>query len=268
MYSLSWYCWSFVALIEYKNNRKRQTLFRVGLTKMYHIINVGIHTRVSKFLTQDCRKSIYRWFIAANFNYCPICWILCGKKNTSKQEKLQERAIRLVFFFYQYSSYDDLLKREYFPSLKAYRINCLAVEVFKCVHGFNPAYLNRLFTEPLTNYNFRGRLNQPKFHTYACGFRSFRYSGSKLWNSLPRAIKNTNDTNEFKKTITAGLVINLNWIYFYCLQRLQRYCNCVLRFLDITSALSSNTEVRQCVKIYLQISVCVRSLFNHHSCVY
>ena len=159
--------------------------------------------RISKFLTQDSRKSIYRSFIAANFNYCPISWMFCGKKNTSKLEKLQERALRLVFCD-QISSYDDLLKRGNFLSLKAYRIKCLAVEVFKCVHGFNPTYLNRLFTEPLANYNLRDRrrLNQPRFHTYTYGFRSFRYSGSKLWNSLPRAIKNTNDINEFKKNIT------------------------------------------------------------------
>ena len=159
--------------------------------------------RISKFLTQDSRKSIYRSFIAANFNYCPISWMFCGKKNTSKLEKLQERALRLVFCD-QISSYDDLLKRGNFLSLKAYRIKCLAVEVFKCVHGFNPTYLNRLFTEPLAIYNLRDRrrLNQPRFHTYTYGFRSFRYSGSKLWNSLPRAIKNTNDINEFKKNIT------------------------------------------------------------------
>ena len=53
-------------------------------------------------------------------------------------------------------------------------------------------------------YNFRDkcRLHQPQFHTYTYGFKSFKYSGSKLWNSLPRAIKNTNDINEFKKNIT------------------------------------------------------------------
>ena len=67
------------------------------------------------------------------------------------------------------------------------------------VHGFNPTYLNRLFTEPLANYNFgdRCRPNQPKFRTYMYGFSSFRYFGSKLWNTLPRAIKSANDIDEF-----------------------------------------------------------------------
>ena len=36
--------------------------------------------RISTFVTQDSRKSIYRSFIAANFNYCPISWMFCGKK--------------------------------------------------------------------------------------------------------------------------------------------------------------------------------------------
>ena len=45
--------------------------------------------------------------------------MFCGKKNTSKLEKLQERALRLVFCD-QNSSYDDLLKRGNFLSLKAY----------------------------------------------------------------------------------------------------------------------------------------------------
>ena len=79
-----------------------------------------------------------------------------------------------------------------------------AVEVYKCVRGLNRTYLNDLFTEPLANYNFRDKyhLHQPQFHTYTYGFRSFKYSGSKLWNSLPRAIQNTNDINEFEKNVT------------------------------------------------------------------
>ena len=93
---------------------------------------------ISKFLNQDNCKSIYRSFIATNFYYCPISWIFCGKKNnTSKLEKLQERALRLEFCD-QNSSYDDLLKRGNFLSHIAYRIKWLAVEVFTCVHGFNP----------------------------------------------------------------------------------------------------------------------------------
>ena len=41
---------------------------------------INVLKRISKFLTQDSRKSKYRSFIAAKFNYCPISWMSCGKK--------------------------------------------------------------------------------------------------------------------------------------------------------------------------------------------
>ena len=46
------------------------------------------------------------------------------------------------------------------------------------------------------------RLEQPKFNTFSCGQRSFRYYGSKLWNLLPYSVKNTKDLNVFKSDIT------------------------------------------------------------------
>ena len=158
--------------------------------------------RISKFLTQDSRKSKYRSFIAANFNYCPISLMFCGKKYISAREVPGARPSSRILWS-KFILWRSLKGGQHLFS-KAYHIKCLAVEVFKWVHEFNPTYLIRLFTEPLANYNFRDRrrLNQPKFHTFSYGFISFRYSGSKFWNSLPRAIKNTNDINEFKKNTT------------------------------------------------------------------
>ena len=87
--------------------------------------------RISIFLTQDSRKSIYRLFNATNFYYCPICLIFCGMKK--KLDKLQEYAHRLTFCD-QTATYDDLLKRGNFLSLKAYHTRCLVEEVYKFFH--------------------------------------------------------------------------------------------------------------------------------------
>ena len=56
--------------------------------------------------------------------------MFCGRKNVTKLEKLQERALRFVFKDNN-SSYVDLLKRGNFLSLSAYRIRNLAMEVFQ-----------------------------------------------------------------------------------------------------------------------------------------
>ena len=35
--------------------------------------------RLSKFIDSDGRLKLYKSFISANFSYCPVTWIFCGK---------------------------------------------------------------------------------------------------------------------------------------------------------------------------------------------
>ena len=53
--------------------------------------------QIGKYLNTDCRIAIYKSFISSNFSYCPVSWMFCGKRNSDKLEKLQERALRFVF---------------------------------------------------------------------------------------------------------------------------------------------------------------------------
>ena len=102
--------------------------------------------------------------------------MFCGKQNSDKLDKLQERALRFVFSDYT-SPYSDLLKHGNFLSLSALRIRYLAIEMYKCVYGINPPYLNELFISKDTRYNLSdsNRLQQPEFETVRYGFKSFRY---------------------------------------------------------------------------------------------
>ena len=92
--------------------------------------------------------------ITCNFSSLEVFFFfICGKKNTSKLDKLQERALRLVFWD-KTATYDTLLKRGNFLSLKAFRTRCLAAEVYKCVHGLDPTYLNDILSEPFGKLQF------------------------------------------------------------------------------------------------------------------
>lgn len=165
--------------------------------------------RIRRFLNEKSRILVYKSFIASNFNYCPLSYIFCDKKSIRKLEKLQERALRIVFTD-ENASYEDLLKRGNFLPLSALRFKHLAIELFKCIHGQNPRYLNDLFQEQSNDYDMRSinRLKQPKFYTYKYGFRSFRYYGAKFWNMLPNQVKCANDLNEFKRNITKWCYTN------------------------------------------------------------
>ena len=158
--------------------------------------------RISKFLNQQCREKVYKSFINANFGYCPLVWMLCGKCNLRKIEKLQERALRIV---YQDSELDyaGLIGKSGQLSLRMNMIRILSIEIYKCVKGTNPDYLNEMFSLSDSHYDLRdqSRLEQPKFNTKTFGYRSFKYLGAKLWNLLPSHLKIIDDLHVFKSNL-------------------------------------------------------------------
>ena len=155
--------------------------------------------RLSKRLGQSNKLIIFNSFIKANFNYCPLVWMCCGKVNVDKIEKLQYRALKFVYNDF-ISDYDTLLSRAKCRTMLAGRLQKLAIEVFKCVHKLNPTYVNDMFKKNEVVYEMRNPypLHQRKFKTITNGFRTFSYMGSKLWNELPNELKKTTTLDEFK----------------------------------------------------------------------
>ena len=77
--------------------------------------------RIAKYLNLSNRELTYKSFISSNFSYSPTSWIFCGKQNTNKLNKLQERALRIVYQD-NASSYESLLAKGNFLSLSICRL--------------------------------------------------------------------------------------------------------------------------------------------------
>ena len=107
--------------------------------------------------------------------------MLCGKCNLRKIEKLQERALRIV---YQDSKLDyaSLFGKSGQLSLRMNMIRILSIEIYKCVKGTNLDYLNEMFSLSNSHYDLRDQscLEQTTFNTKTFGYRSFKYLGAKL----------------------------------------------------------------------------------------
>lgn len=79
--------------------------------------------------------------------------------------------------------------------------------MFKSLSGLVPVYLNELFSERHTDYDLRDsfrKLNLPKPRANYLK-RSFSYSGSLLWISLPKSIRGMRSIWQFKKKINRAL---------------------------------------------------------------
>ena len=98
---------------------------------------LNVLKRVSSYLSIKARMAILKTFIISHFNFCPVVWHHCGKVNTIKMEKIQERALRYVFSDYK-SSYDELLARGNLQTLEVGRLRYIAIQVFKIVNKISP----------------------------------------------------------------------------------------------------------------------------------
>ena len=106
---------------------------------------INVLLRLSKFLTIETKKIIYKSFIRSSFNFYRFVWHICSKTSSAKMEKLQYRALRLVLNDFD-SSYETLLERVNMPTFHISRIRLIAVETFKILHKMSPVYLQDLLS--------------------------------------------------------------------------------------------------------------------------
>ncbi len=160
---------------------------------------INMLLRLSRRLEAPSKRVIYDSFITANFSYCPLVWMMCGKVNSDKIENLQYRALKFVYNEYD-ATYSELMEMAGVNSLLIGRMRRLAIEVFKCVHKISPNYVCEMFEIHNVNYDFRDPfpLQQRSYKTITHGRRTFSYMGSKLWNDLPNDIKCITSIEEFR----------------------------------------------------------------------
>ena len=103
---------------------------------------LNVLQRLSKFLSIKTRLIIFKSIIQSNFNYCPIVWHLCSQSNSEKLEKLQFRALGIVFNDYE-ASYENLLSRVNMTTLHLNRMKNIVIETYKCLNSLSPEYRKR-----------------------------------------------------------------------------------------------------------------------------
>ena len=117
-------------------------------------------------------------------------------------EKIQERALRFIYENYE-CTYEELLLKSGFPSLRIRRLRCMAIEVFKIINKQCPTYLHDIITLKKSNYSFRkdNLAEVPRVRTTGFGLHSVRYAGATLWNELPNEICTQTNLDQFKSLI-------------------------------------------------------------------
>ena len=139
--------------------------------------------RLKNILPPKTKKSLNRAFILPYFNYCNQVWHHCGKRNTAKIEKVNQRALRYIIKN-KSASHQDLLRRIRLPSMETRRIQGMLLTISNCISDKVPSGIRDLITLHSCKDNCQHDyiLSLPKINATKYGLISWRYFAAKKWN--------------------------------------------------------------------------------------
>ena len=84
-------------------------------------------------------------------------------------------------------------------------LQLLLIEIYKTVNNLNPSFMAEVFVTNVVPYNLRGSTNLvlPKARTNLYGIDTVRFVGQKLWQNVPKEIKESQSLDIFKRNIKA-----------------------------------------------------------------
>ena len=156
--------------------------------------------RLSKILSVEKRRALFKAFIESQFKYCPLVWMMHSRDANNKINKIHERALRFVYKDYE-STFDELLNKDGSFSVHHCNIQLLATEVFKSLKGLANKLTSEIFSLNSQNGTDDKLIAKPQINTVSKGENSLAYFGHYVWNMVPTNIKCVKTVTEFKNKI-------------------------------------------------------------------
>ncbi len=116
--------------------------------------SVSAFSRVARYLQQPQKRLLYNSFIMANFKYCPLIWMFCGKGANNKINRIHKRALCVLFDDHE-TPFAELLVRSNERTVHVQNLQRLMIEIYKTLHHQNPVFLSELFQRREIRYNLR-----------------------------------------------------------------------------------------------------------------
>ena len=168
---------------------------------MFKLLKIN---RIKHLLDRKTILLLMEVFVFSKLFYCSTIWSNTSKQNVKKLQLVQNFAARIVLGLRKYDHISEGIKSLKWFNVKDRLFLNDAVMVHKCLHETVPSYLSDQFIRRSAIHKRATRycndLHLPKCRL-ATGQRMFSYRGAKLYNDLPREVKDIKSTKLFKKKL-------------------------------------------------------------------
>ena len=141
-------------------------------------------------------------FITSQFGYCPLIWVFHGRTLNNTIKSVHERALRITYNDRK-SSFEELLRKDNTVSIHHRKLQVLATEIFKIKNNMAPEILNEIYENRTSSYNLRKNSSfyVRQVHSVYHGTESLSFLGPKIWELVPKDIKQSGSLDIFKTKI-------------------------------------------------------------------
>ena len=175
----------------------------------FALFNIG---KIRKYLDKSTCEMLINGLNMSRLDYCNSLFIGLPAKLVKKLQLVQNRSARILTFTPKFSHITDvLLDLHWLPVDKRIQYKVLLF-CFKCIHGLAPPYLCDLVSRHVPTRALRSAdrelLAVPPSSARALktfGERSFALAGPRLWNALPRELRQLESVDTFKKQLKTHL---------------------------------------------------------------
>ena len=164
--------------------------------------SINLLRRLSWFLPRSALQMYYQTYILPSLDYCDVVWTNCPLKLSTKLERLQNFAGRIILKVPKQTSATWVRKELGWSTLTARRKLHVATLMFKLKNKLAPVYLSAIMTpsshlhQHNTRYAATDCFHLPQASTNH-GKDAFSFTGPKVWNSLPAEARQMNSLHGF-----------------------------------------------------------------------
>ena len=166
---------------------------------------------IKRYLDEDSMKKLVHNYIISRLDYCNSLYCELPTYQLKKLQLVFNRAARLIVGISPRERITPVLIDLHWLPIKARIVFKICVLTYIALNTDKPAYLrnklNKFSTElgvSIRHSHDPHRLNEPRMNK-EIGTRSFKYSAPRLFNNLPRSVKDSENLKIFKRKLKTYL---------------------------------------------------------------